>query len=416
MPKGYTHLTPDDRCQIEVLLRRGDSKRDIYLLTTDGIHDILSSAELSRLLVTAKVDTAKMICDAAFAKSSPDNLSCQVIHIRSTGQRDADGHGNVATRLPFPKPLLAGDTIDDFTIVRTLHESNRSQVYLATVKSSNETVVLKTPSLNFADDTAYIEAFAHEEWVGRSVTSPNTLRFHNASGQKRFLYHVTEFFDGKTLQQWIHDNPNPDFESVRKIVEQVATGLRAMHRKDILHLDLKPGNIIIDGNGLVKIIDFGSSRAASWSDSFQNKSEIPAGTADYTAPENLRGEPPANRSDIYSLAAIAYEMLTGQLPYGQSIKTVSSIKKLRYVSATTRRKDMPNWMDAALENAVQLDPLKRTEALSAFTTNLRKPNSALIPARHRPLIERDPVMFWRSLCLLMFALSAVLTYLLASRV
>jgi eukaryotic-like serine/threonine-protein kinase len=388
-------------------------KDDVYLLTTDGVHDVLSSSELSRLLVNTKIDTAKAICDAAFAKSSPDNLSCQVIRILSTGQVDADGHGIATTQLPFPKPLLPGDSIDGFSIVRTLHESNRSQVYLATDKSSHETVAIKTPSLNFVDDTTYVEAFAHEEWVGRLVSSPNTLHFHNASGQKRFLYHVTEFFEGKTLQQWMHDNPRPDFETVRNIVEQIAIGLRALHRKDILHLDLKPGNIMINSNGLVKIIDFGSSRAASWNEAQHHQDKTPAGTADYTAPENLRGETPSNRSDIFSLAAINYEMLTGHLPYGRAITAAATIKKLRYVSAATIRKDLPDWMDAALENAVHIDPLKRTEALSAFTTNLRKPNSALIPTRHRPLIERDPVMFWRSLCILMFAISLILLYLLA---
>ena len=388
---------------------------DVYLLTTDGVHDVLTSSELVHFLVAGKVDIAKVICDAAYAKASPDNLSCQVIHIRDTGQVDAGGHGIAVKQLPFPKPLFPGDRIDGYSVVRTLHESNRSQVYLATDRASRETVAIKTPSLNFADDPAYIDAFAQEEWVGRLVTSPNTLRFHNDNGQKRFLYHITEFFEGKTLQQWMHDNPHPDFEIVRNIVEQIALGLRALHRKDILHLDLKPGNIMINSNGLVKIIDFGSSRAASWSESQQPQDKTPAGTADYTAPENLRGETPSNRSDIFSLAAISYEMLTGHLPYGRDITTAATLKKLRYVPASTIRKDLPDWMDAAIENAVHLSSTKRTEALSAFTTNLRKPNYALIPARYRPLIERDPVMFWRSLCILMFAITIILVYLLAQR-
>jgi eukaryotic-like serine/threonine-protein kinase len=389
---------------------------DIYVFSTDGVHDVLSTTELTQQLSeVAGKDIAKGICDAAFAKGSLDNLTCQVIYIRNTGQVDANGHNIAVMQLPFPKPLLSGDKLDGFFIIRTLHESNRSQVYLATDLTNNETVAIKTPSLNYADDPAYIEAFAQEEWVGRLVSSPHTLRFHNALGQKRFLYHVTEFFDGKTLQQWMHDNPKPSLEVVRDIVEQIASGLRALHRKDILHLDLKPGNLMINDSGLVKIIDFGSSRAASWNEAQQSRSGVPAGTADYTAPENVRGEPLSNRSDIFSLAAIAYEMLTSHLPYGKGFESIAAIKKLNYISASLFRKDIPTWMDAALEEAVQLNPAKRTEALSAFTTNLRKPNSALIPDRHRALIERDPVLFWRSLSILLFAICFILVCMLANR-
>jgi eukaryotic-like serine/threonine-protein kinase len=388
---------------------------DVYLLTTDGVHDALSPTDISRLLLAAHddfTDIAKQISECAFKNGSLDNLTCQAIHVCNAGNVDADGYSAAAARLSFPKPLMPGDTLDTFTIIRALHESSRSQVYLATDPLSNETVVIKTPSLNYHDDPAYIEAFAHEEWVGRMVASPNTLRFFPSTGHRRFLYHVTEFFDGKTLQQWMHDNPHAELEMVRTIVEQIATGLRALHRKDILHLDLKPGNVMINAKGLVKIIDFGSCRAANWNEGNLHRNNGPAGTADYTAPENVRGDEATNRSDIFSLAAITYEMLTGHLPYGKGIDAVAGIKKLRYIPAATTRKDVPGWMDAALENAVHLDPAKRTDALSAFTTNLRKPNPALVPARHRPLIERDPVLLWRTLSFALFALCVVLAYLL----
>ncbi len=376
---------------------------DIYFLSTDGIHDTLSTADITRILGGNDNEvSAKTIVDLAFERGSTDNLTCQVISVINAGTQSAESQKNAASHLPFPKLLSAGDKLDGFTIVRPIHESSRSQVYLAMDDATNEVVAIKTPSPNFSDDKTYIDSFAREEWVGRLVSSPHTLKIHNAKNQRRFLYHVTEYFDGKTLQQWMLDNPKPDLEAVRSIIEQVALGLRAMHRKDVLHLDLKPGNIMINAQGLVKIIDFGSSQAASWQDEVGKKSTILQGTADYSAPEHLTGAPASNLSDIYSLGAITYEILTGKLPYGKSIKTAGDAKRLTYIPATLLRKDIPDWVNAALENAVEKDPGRRAEALSAFTENLRKPNSALGYGDFKPLLERNPVAFWKGVSLVLF--------------
>jgi eukaryotic-like serine/threonine-protein kinase len=384
---------------------------DLFLLTTDGIHDTLSTLEISYLLDGDCQEISQKIIDAAFDKGSTDNLTCQIIRVLETGSFDEHDHKSTSANLPFPKLLSAGSDLDGFSIIRSLQESSRSQVYLATEIVTGETVAIKTPSHNFEDDASYIEAFAREEWVGRLVSSPHTLKIHELKTSRKYLYHVAEFFEGKTLQQWMLDNPKPELETVRQIIEQIALGLRAMHRKDILHLDLKPGNVMINAQGLVKIIDFGSSRAASWLEESQPRDfATPAGTADYTAPENILGKPASNRSDIFSLGVIAFEMITGSLPYGRGIASAAMIKKLRYASAVPLRKDVPTWMDAALENAVHLDPEKRTEALSALTADLRKPNSALIPSQTRPLIEKNPVLFWKLVSLLLLVVCLILAF------
>ncbi len=380
---------------------------EAFLLTTDGVHDTLSGADMARLIVLhgGELDAAaRAIVEEAFEKGSADNLTCQIICVTEPGNAGADSHKANASSLPFPKLLLAGDTLDGFSIIRPLHESSRSQVYLARDSATGEIVAIKTPSPNFEDDPAFIDAFAREEWIGRLVSSPHVLKVHASKPGRRSLYHVTEYFDGKTLQQWMLDHPSPDLESVRSIISQIALGLRALHRKDVLHLDMKPGNVMIDANGLVKIIDFGSSQAASWADENGRAAHlVPAGTADYAAPEHLTGAPPSNRSDIYSLGVIAYEMLTGHLPYGKGITSAAQVKKLSYVPAATRRKDVPDWVDVALEQAVKKSPSERTEALSALVEDLRKPNSELGFGREKPLIERNPVAFWKGVSALLFA-------------
>ena len=116
------------------------------------------------------------------------------------------------------------------------------------------------------------------------------------------------------------DNPKPDLETVRRIVEQIARGLLAFHRMEMLHQDLRPANIMIDSTGTVKIIDFGSTRVAGLLEMSPNGVEEQImGTAQYTAPEYFLGEIGTPRSDLFSLGVITYQMLSGKLPYGAEV-------------------------------------------------------------------------------------------------
>ena len=144
------------------------------------------------------------------------------------------------------------------------------------------------------------------------------------------------------------DNPKPDLETVRGIVEQIARGLRAFHRKEMLHQDLRPENIMIDKTGTAKIIDFGSTKIAGVAEAAPSAdhSDI-LGTAQYTAPEYFVGESGTPRSDQFSLGVITYQMLTGNLPYGSQIakaRTRSQFGKLRY-APHRRQSRIPAWID-----------------------------------------------------------------------
>ena len=134
------------------------------------------------------------------------------------------------------------------------------------------------------------------------------------------------------------DNPKPDLETVRGIVEQIAKGLRAFHRKEMLHQDLRPDNVMIDKTGTAKIIDFGATKIAGVAEAAPDIDDDILGTVQYTAPEYFRGESGSPRSDLFSLGVITYQMLTGQLPYGAQIakaRTKSQLGKLRYDPAPT---------------------------------------------------------------------------------
>ncbi len=385
---------------------------DVLLFTTDGVHELLSATQMANIIRQAPGDpdgAARMIAELALKNGSDDNVTCQIVRVVDPGRRDEAGHLKNLAILPFPPELSPGMTFEGLKIVRELHTSNRTQVYLAERLDTKEAIVLKTPSVNYEDDPTYIEMFSREEWTGRLVQSPHVLTVLQPVSPRKSLYCLTEYFDGQTLRQWMLDHPHPDLQSVRDIVEQIAKGLRAFHRKSIVHQDLKPENVMIDRTGTIKIIDFGSSRAASHAE-IDTASDAPnlVGTIDYTAPEYHRGEQGTNLSDIYSLGVIAYEMLTGRLPYGKGFTGPRDVGKLTYVPARSLRGDVPVWMDAALTNAVATKPSERTEALSALVEDLRRPNPSLGYERPRSLIERDPLNFWRGLTVVLTLVIVVL--------
>jgi serine/threonine protein kinase len=212
------------------------------------------------------------------------------------------------------------------------------------------------------------------------------------------------------------DNPKPDLATIRGIVEQIAKGLRAFHRKEMLHQDLRPDNVMIDKTGTVKIIDFGSVRVTGVVEASPpgSRDDI-LGTFQYTAPEYFIGENGSSRSDIFSLGVITYQMLTGRLPYGAKVartRTKSQQRKLKYGSALDDSSEIPAWIDGVLKKAVHPDPYKRYEALSEFLHDLRYPNAEFVNAASAPLIERNPLLFWKGisavLVLVIVALLAML--------
>jgi serine/threonine protein kinase len=169
----------------------------------------------------------------------------------------------------------------------------------------------------------------------------------------------------------------------------------------MLHQDLRPDNIMIDSTGTAKIIDFGSTRVAGIMEmTTPIKQNHILGTVQYTAPEYFLGEQASERSDMFSLSVIAYQMLTGKLPYGAEVakcKTKAAQNKLMYTSVRYENREIPAWVDDAIRKAVHLNPCKRYQDLSEFIFDLRHPNQAFLNKTRPPLLERNPVAFWKGL-------------------
>ena len=316
------------------------------------------------------------------------------------------------TELPFPPELSSGMRLDGYRIERELYASNRTQVYLATDEASGDKVVIKTPSVNYADDASYLDMFTHEEWVGKLIDNNHVLKVVEQTRPRKFLYYVTEYIEGQTLRQWMNDNPSPSLQEVREIINQLARGLRAFHRKEMIHQDIKPENIIIDTHGTVKIIDFGSTKIAGVEEISTPIERLSLlGTQHYTAPEYFSGLPSNLQADAFSLGVLTYEMLTGHLPYGEKYGE-KALSKVSYMSVRQHSEDVPIWVDGALKKVLAKNAKDRYEEISEFLYDLGNPNKAFMETVNVPLIERNPLAFWKGLALIsLLANIALLLYL-----
>ena len=390
---------------------------DVFLLMTDGAYEHVDDRFVTKTIGDSPGDldmAAKAIAEEAYARGSDDNITVQIVRIDAVPDGEASDVLGQTLKLPLPPLLEPRMMFDGYRIVREIHGSSRSHIYLGVDVDTDTPVAIKIPSIDLRDDPAYLKRFMMEEWIARRIDSPHVLKPRAPSRRRNYLYVVTEFIDGQTLRQWMIDHPGPDLETVRVIAEQIAGGLRAFHRMEMLHQDLRPDNIMIDKTNTVKIIDFGAVRVAGVAEAAPADRDDILGTVQYAAPEYFLGAPVSTRSDLFSLGVITYQMLTGKLPYGASaakVRTASQVRKLRYISALDDDREIPIWVDAALRRAVHPDPNKRYDSLSEYVFDLRHPNANYLRSSVTPLLDRNPLLFWK--CTTVF-LACIVIALLAS--
>ncbi|MEI4474005.1 protein kinase domain-containing protein [Frigidibacter sp. MR17.24] len=421
-------LGAEDRVRVDYA-RTALAPGDVFVLSTDGVHEHVDGRVIRDAIAAAPdLDAAaRTVLAAALAAGSRDNLTVQIARIDALPDPGPDlgpnagpdlvhggaGLGAGSADLPVPPPPQAGAVIDGFRIAHEIHATARSRVYLAT-DPAGARVALKIPAADTAADPAYLRRFLLEEWVLARVSSPHVLAAARRRQPRSALYVVTDFVEGRTLRQWMTDHPRADLDAVRAIARQLVAGLRALHRRGMVHQDLRPENVMIDTAGTVKIIDLGSASVAGVEEAAPGLLGQQPGTFQYTAPEYFCGEWIGWQADQYALAAIVYEMLTGRLPYGAQVARIHSRRdrdRLAYAPARAADNAVPDWVDAALRRACHPDPARRYPALGEFLADLARPGDVWEPGRHVPLAERNPVRFWQGVS----ALLALACLILAAR-
>ena len=373
---------------------------DRFILTTDGIHGFATARRIADI-VSANQDP--QTCADALGtetRNSDDNRSCVVIQVHDLPDGNIDDAFRELNSLPFPPDLLPGQSIDGLRVRQIISASRHSQLYQVTDLEDGKSYILKAPAVTFQDDPSYLERFIMEEWIGLRTDHPNLAKAMRRKRQKRFLYYLMEPIEGITLGKWSESRRRPSVEEVVAITGQIIDGVRALHRKDTLHQDLKPDNIMIAPDGRIKIIDYGSCRVGGIAEIFTPYQRGTAlGTLDFSAPEYRLGSRPGNRADLFSIAAITYHLLTGgHHPYGkawEAAKTPRDFTNLSYQPAAAHNAMLPLWMDAVMRKALSVQPEHRPSSMSSFFHNLQHPDPEFLTAEPLPFAARNPLLFWK---------------------
>ena len=390
--------------RIEIDYRNIELKeKDIFLLMTDGVYEFVTDQQLLDLtLIDADLNQlAKGLVEKALEQGSDDNLSFQVIRVEQLPELN---QFHIQQDYVFPQQLSKGEVFEGYVIDKILHQNHRSCLYLAH-DTQQQPLVIKTLGVDLQQDKYAVEQFQLEDWVSKRLKHDNLMQCYPHNTEKKYLFQCYEYLQGETLAQWLHRQEKPlKLDDILPILQQTALALNAMHRLEMLHQDIRPKNIIVlntESAMKIKLIDYGSTAVRGLVEINPKNANRPLGTLAFMAPEYFIDHSPSVHSDQFSLAVMAYYLLTKQLPYGTDLARCNSLKQLKkvqYYSIRKYRPDLPIWLDKILGQALSIEPTHRFEALSELIHNLMHPSKELLNSKPPAIIERDPLRFWQISC------------------
>ncbi|WCM49971.1 bifunctional protein-serine/threonine kinase/phosphatase [Pseudomonas sp. WJP1] len=378
-----------------------------FVLLSDGVWAVLGDTAIAAILRDQPdLDSAaQTLVNAAHLAGSQDNASALLVRV------DALGEANIGDALihlqqwPLPPALKPGQVFEGWQIEGILGQSQQSLLYRVR-DSQQQPWLLKTLPPRLHDDHQAGQALLSEEWFLKRVAGRHFPEVHAAS-QRQHLYYVMREYSGSTLAQ-LHEQTGPmPLAQWQDVAERLLRAVGMLHRRQILHRDIKPQNLLAGDDGELRLLDFGLAYCPGLSE--DQPSTLP-GTPSYIAPEAFRGDAPTPQQDLYAVGVTLYFLLTGQFPYGE----IEAFQRPRFgvpVSASRYRPDLPEWIAQSLERAVAADPAQRFETAEEWLRLLEQGERSSLSVRPRPLLEREPLKVWRTLALLSLLANLVLLFL-----
>ncbi|HZW86740.1 MAG TPA: bifunctional protein-serine/threonine kinase/phosphatase [Gallionella sp.] len=384
---------------------------DVFLLASDGVWEAAGDVAIEYLLTTHRHDVQRaaeeLVREALIGKGG-DNATALVLRVDQVGTTNRHYAVLEAQNLAVPERLKVGQVLDEFEVMQLLHESQGSLLYQVKHTTTQQILVLKTLPQALQHDVPSREGLLVEEWLAKSLIShyfPQVLPL--TQQQRHHLYYVMSFHEGATLQQHLKHSRHFSIAEAIQIGIRLGKALGMLHRRNIIHRDIKPDNIHLDTEGKLRLLDLGVALNPA-----TMRAEGVPGTPSFIAPELFAGQPPSNQSDLYAVGVTIYYLLTRKYPYGE-IEPFQHPRFTEPLPPTRYRPDIPQWLEGVLLKAVAKDPLKRFETAEEWVITLGKgEHDAALPYRRGPLSERDPLRLWQLGMVFSVLLNLLLLYLL----
>ncbi|VXC99775.1 Protein kinase [Pseudomonas sp. 8Z] len=374
---------------------------DAFLLLSDGIWATLSEQILT--LALQSEDAPEAICaslvEDAHRAGSQDNASALLVKVERLPDASLADTLAQLEHWPLPPPLRAGQHFEGWYVESLLHGSRQSLMYRVR-DDEGRPWLLKTLPPQRHEEAEAGPALLQEEWFLRRVAGPHFPQLH-ALPQRQHLYYVQREYSGQTLAAHLHSQGPMPLADWRLLAADLIKAIGLLHRRNILHRDIKLENLLLGDDGVLRVLDFGLAYCPGLSS--EDAHGVP-GTPSYIAPEAYAGAPPSMAQDLYATGVTLYRLLTGHYPHGE----VEAFQRPRFglaVAASRYRPDLPAWLDEILARALANDPAQRFETAEQWLLALEQGERLSLSVRPRPLLEREPLLVWRSLALVSLLLN-----------
>lgn len=267
---------------------------------------------------------------------------------------------------------MTGKLLDNrYQILKKIGSGGMADVYTAKDILLDRVVAVKILHSNFAEDNEFVVRFRHEAQSAGRLSHPNIVGIYDVGCDQGVYYIIMEYVEGTTLKQYIQSHPNIPIDTAVKIAIEIGSALEEAHRNGIIHCDIKPHNILLTDSGKVKVTDFGIARVIN-SSTIMNRESI-LGSVYYLSPEQAAGDQVTEKTDIYSLGIVLYEMLTHHLPFDGDTAVSIALKHIQneIPRPTKFNPAISPMLEECLLTALQRDPEKRYDTVSDFISELK---------------------------------------------